>query len=101
MLQLKVTFAEKRLNWPKGSVLKTTYNVKNGHAGYHWFKSFMERHPYLSIQKSQDILMNGLVSVNKEQVSEYFEKLKSILIENDLFNQRKKKTLIWTSVVCS
>lgn len=52
---------------------------KNQKAGKHWFRSFMRRHPDLSLRKPEPTSLSRATSFNRHNVQIFFNKLKEIM----------------------
>lgn len=63
------------------------FNEEKKIAGRDWYKSFMRRNPNLSIRKPRGISNARALGMNKEEVTAYFDLLRSTLIENDLMDK--------------
>lgn len=56
-------------------------------AGQHWLKSFLERHPELSIRQAEGLSIARAQGLNRDEVNKMFELLLKVLTENDLIDK--------------
>ncbi|KAB0799206.1 hypothetical protein PPYR_07086 [Photinus pyralis] len=56
-------------------------------AGYDWLASFLRRNPELSVRKAEGLSRQRSLGMNKNIVQNYFQLLKNILEEHNLFNK--------------
>ena len=67
--------------------LEGKFNKDKRIAGYDWFRSFMQRHPNLSVRQAEGLSVARAQSLNRETVSAYFEVLKKTLVDNELIDK--------------
>lgn len=63
------------------------FNKENKKSGYDWLTAFFARHPNLSIRKSEGVSVARAQGMDRKTVSEYFDLLEKVLIENDLIDK--------------
>lgn len=56
-------------------------------AGQHWLKSFLERHPELSVRQAEGLSIARAQGLNRDEVNKMFELLLKVLTENDLIDK--------------
>lgn len=59
-------------------------------AGRYWLKAFLRRHPDISPRRAQNMNPARAQKLNKAVVSDYFDKLKSVLLELDLMDKPER-----------
>jgi hypothetical protein len=67
--------------------LQGNFNKDTNVAGYDWFRSFMQRHPDLSVRQAEGLSTARAQAVNRENVQKYFGLLRDTIIENDLIDK--------------
>ncbi|KAK9675189.1 Tc5 transposase DNA-binding domain [Popillia japonica] len=67
--------------------LKHSFNREKEKAGYPWLLRFMRDHPDLSVRTSEGVSLARVQGMNKEEVSNYFNLLQSILEKNGLIDK--------------
>lgn len=79
----------KRLAYQFAEKLNIQHKFSNEQqkAGDHWFRSFLERNPELSIRQSEGLSLARAQGLNRDEVRKFFDLLTSVLIENDLINK--------------
>jgi hypothetical protein len=60
--------------------LQGKFNKDKKVAGYDWFRSFMQRHPDLSVRQAEGFSTARAQAVNRENVQQYIGLLKDIMI---------------------
>lgn len=63
------------------------FNKEKGDAGSDWFRSFLRRHPDLSIRKAEGVSLGRGEGMNRVDVGNYFKLLQETLEQNELFNK--------------
>ncbi|KAI5725143.1 hypothetical protein M8J77_011509 [Diaphorina citri] len=66
------------------------FNETKKSAGKHWLKLFLKRHPDLSLRKAQHLNEARARKLNKVVVSDYFNKLQKVMVENDLMGHPER-----------
>jgi hypothetical protein len=61
--------------------LQGKFNNDKKVAGYNWFRSFMQRHPDLSVRQAEGLSTAHSQAVNRENVQQYFGLLKDTMIK--------------------
>ncbi|RVE40996.1 hypothetical protein evm_014353, partial [Chilo suppressalis] len=67
--------------------LENSFNKETRMAGQHWLKSFLERHPELSIRQAEGLSIARAQGLNRDEVNKMFELLLKVLTENDLIDK--------------
>lgn len=67
--------------------LKCKFNSEKEEAGDHWYRSFMERNPELSLRKAEGLSTARAEGMNRKEVEDYFKLLERIYEANDVFDK--------------
>jgi len=76
--QLAYEFAQKR------SI--SGFSARKKSAGYYWFIGFLQRHPELSIKKSENLSIARAMGMNETQVLHWFQKYKDLCSRLGILN---------------
>jgi len=64
----------------------TGFSSKKHSAGYYWFIGFLQRHPELSVKKSENLSIARAMGMNETQVLNWFQKYKGLCSQLGIFN---------------
>lgn len=74
-------------NFAESLQINHKFNKELGIAGSDWFRSFLRRHPDLSIRKAEGVSLGRGQGMNRVDVGNYFKLLEATLKENELFDK--------------
>ncbi|CAH0730259.1 unnamed protein product, partial [Brenthis ino] len=70
--------------------LENSFKKETRMAGQHWLKSFLERHPELSIRQAEGLSIARAQGLNRDEVNKMFELLLKVLTENEARRELKE-----------
>lgn len=78
---MKVAF-----DFAEGNKIRNNFSKEKRQAGKDWFVGFINRHP-LSLRKPEGLSVARAEGLNKDDVSDYFAKLKTVMEETGVLNK--------------
>ncbi|KAK9688065.1 hypothetical protein QE152_g35812 [Popillia japonica] len=78
-------------NFAESQQINHNFNKEHGTAGSDWFRSFLRRHPDLSIRKAEGVSLGRGQAMNRVDVGNCFTLLQATLNENELFDKPGEK----------